>query len=155
MVPPKPPKSAGVQIFRFRVHWHAELTHFPISFFMAALIFQILHLFPHRLSGAFEVASNVMLIAGTISMIPTTWSGWVTWRRRYGGVSALIFRRKIITSFVMLFISIVLTIWRTVFLPAFEDVPYGPSHWVYLAGTVLLMIGAGIEGFYGARLNHR
>jgi hypothetical protein len=118
-------------------------------------VFQILHLFPHPMSGTFEVASNVMLIIGTVALILATWTGWVTWKRRYGGARATLFQRKIAISFAMSSISVLLTIWRTAFLPAFEDVPSGIAHWLYLAGTLLLMVGAALEGFYGGRLNHK
>jgi hypothetical protein len=57
-------------------------------------------------------------------------------------------------AFAMLGFSIVLTICRTAFLPAFQDVPYGPDHWIYLAGNTLLILGAVFEGYYGGRLNH-
>lgn len=148
-------KATDSIAFKYRIHWHVALIHFPISFFMAAFIFQVLHLLPHRLSSAFEVATNVMLIAGTVALVPATWTGWYTWRGRYRSIRAIIFQRKIVTSFVMLGISIVLTLWRTAFLPAFEDVPYGVWHWFYFAGNILLMMGASLEGFYGVRLNHR
>lgn len=141
--------------FSYRIHWHVWLTHFPISFFTAAFIFQILHLIPHPLSGTFEVATNVMLIAGTAVLIPVTWTGWFTWKDRYNGVRASIFQRKINVSFAMLALSIGLTIWRTAYLPAFEDVPEGVAHWMYLAGNVLLMAGSVVEGFYGIRLTHK
>ncbi len=146
--------SRGVA-FRYRIHWHVWLVHFPISFFVATFIFQLLHLYPQPLSRSFEVSSNVMLIAGTIALIPATWTGWNTWKRRYDGVRATIFQRKIITSFVMLPISVILTVWRVVFLPAFEDVPAGTAHWLYFAGTLILIAGSVIEGFYGIRLSHK
>jgi len=150
----KAPGPGGVA-FSYRIHWHVWLTHFPIAFFLAAFIFQILHLFPHSLTGAFEVATNVMLIAATVALIPATWTGWFTWKRRYEGVRATQFQRKITIAFAMLGVSIVLTVWRIAFLPAFEDVPHGVWHWLYLTGNVVLMTGAVMEGFYGIRLTHK
>jgi len=147
--------STGGVTFIYRIHWHVWLTHFPISFFLAAFIFQIIHLFPHDLTGAFEIATNVMLIAATAAMIPATWTGWRTWKRRYQGVHATQFQRKIAIGFAMLGVSIILTVWRTAFLPAFEDVPTGLWHWLYLLGNVVLFIGAVMEGFYGIRITHR
>lgn len=150
----KAPDSGGVT-FRYRIHWHVWLTHFPIAFFLAAFIFQILHLFPHSLVGAFEVATNVMLIAATIALIPAIWTGWSTWKHHYDGVRATQFQRKITIAFTMLGVSIILTVWRTVFLPAFEDVPHSPWHWLYLVGNIVLVTGAVMEGFYGIRLTHK
>ncbi len=148
------PNNAKTRPLIYKGHWHAILTHFPISLFGVAFLFQILHLFPHHLTGCFEVATNVTLILGTLSMIPTTFSGWVEWKGRYKGAHVLIFQRKIPMAFAMMGFSIVLTGWRTLFLPAFQDVPYGPAHWIYLAGNTLLIIGAVFEGYYGGRLNH-
>jgi uncharacterized membrane protein len=141
--------------FKYKIHWHVTLIHFPISFFVSAFVFQILHLIPHPISGSFEVASNVMLIIGTFSLILATWTGWTTWKRRYKGIRAGIFQNKINISFAMLIIRVPLTIWRTVFLRAFENVPSGTVHWLYFFGTILLMAGSVLEGFYGGRLNHR
>lgn len=148
------PKSQGLT-FKYRIHWHVWLIHFPISLFLAAFIFQILHLVSHRLSGAFEVSGNIMLIAATILLIPATWTGWFTWHRQYNGVQSTIFIRKSLTAYAMLAFSIAITVWRAVFLPAFEDIPFGLAHWFYLFATILLMFGAILEGFYGIRLNHK
>ena len=148
-------KKSGSITFRYRIHWHVWITHFPISFYIASFIFQVLHLFPHPLSRTFEIATNVMLIAGTVTLIPAVWTGWVTWKRRYAGIRATQFQRKIVISFIMLALAIALTVWRTGYLDVFEDVPYGPDHWVYLAGVFFLVIGTILEGFYGIRLTHK
>jgi uncharacterized membrane protein len=60
--------SPGGIEFKYRIPWHVWIIHFPISFFTATFVFQILHLFPHPMSGTFEVASNVMLIIGTVAL---------------------------------------------------------------------------------------
>ncbi len=138
---------------RYRIHWHVFLTHFPISFFGVAFGFQVLHLFLFPV--CFELATNVSLMAGTALLIPTTLTGWLTWKGFYKGAKGLIFRRKISISLAMLALSIPLTIWRTVFLSAFEDAPLSPWHWIYFAGNALLILGAIGEGFYGSRLTHR
>jgi len=141
------PKSA------YRVHWHVLITHFPISFFVAAFGFQILHLFTSP--ECFEKATNVALIAGTVVLMPTTGSGWRTWKTRYQGARVLLFQRKIMIAFIMQGLSIVLAIWRVSSMSNFEDAPANTAHWAYLAGNTLLMAGASAEGYYGGRLNHR
>lgn len=145
--PPGPPAP------KYRFHWHVFLTHFPLSFFGVAFGFQVLHLF--IFPACFELATNVSLIAGTAMLIPTTLTGWRRWKTFYRGAKGFIFRRKITISLAMLALSFPLTIWRTMFLSAFEDAPYGPWHWIYFAGNGLLILGAVAEGFYGSRLNHR
>ena len=57
------------------------LIHFPISLFGVAFGFQILHLF--IAPACFELATNVTLLGGAVMMIPTTWTGWFTWKGDY------------------------------------------------------------------------
>jgi len=137
----------------YRVHWHVLIIHFPISFYVAAFGFQILHLFTKP--ACFEEATNVALIAGTVVMIPAIWSGWRTWKTSYQGAQVLIFQRKIVIAFIMLGLSLALMVWRIGFAAAFENDHTSIAHWVYLSGNTLLMIGASAEGYYGGRLNHR
>jgi len=142
-------------VARFKMHWHVLFTHFPISLFGAAFGFQILHLFPTSLSGCFEIASTVALIGAAAMMIPATLTGWFTWKKQYKGARVLIFQRKIAISYAILAVSTALVSWRTTQFKAFQDAPQSPWHWLYLAGIMLLIAGAGVEGYYGGRLNHR
>lgn len=148
-----PAGSPSTPVPGYRIHWHVFLTHFPLSFFGAAFGFQILHLF--IFPECFEVATNVTLIAATIMLIPTILTGWRNWKSAYRETRNLIFRRKILIAFIMLSLSIPLTIWRAIFLDAFKEVPFHLWHWIYFAGNTLLILGAIGEGFYGARLHHR
>jgi len=150
---PGPSSPPSAPLPRYRIHWHIFLTHFPISFFGAAFGFQVLHLF--MFPECFEVATNAALIAGTVTLIPTTLTGWRSWKGMYRGMGNLIFRRKIRISLAMLILSVPLTVWRVIFLNGFEEIPFHYWHWVYFAGNALLILGAFGEGFYGSRLHHR
>ena len=101
------------------------------------------------------MATNVVLIAGTVMMIPTTLTGWRTWKNSYREAKGFIFRRKISISLIMMSVSVPLTIWRFAFLDAFDNPGRTLWHWFYFAGNLLLIFGAIGEGYYGARLNHR
>jgi hypothetical protein len=136
----------------YKLHWHVFVTHFPISLFGAAFFFQVLHLFWSP--ECFELSTNVMLVAGTVSMVPTTLTGWRTWKRRYRGAHVQIFSRKISIAIGLLAGSISLSVWRMGFPGMFPDVSYGISHWIYLAGNTLIIAGAAAEGYYGGKLNH-
>jgi uncharacterized membrane protein len=140
-------------ILSYKVHWHVILVHFPVSFFLGAAGFQILHLF--WAPASFELASNVALLAGTIMLIPTTLSGWASWKKDYKGAKGKIFRIKIRVAFAMLFFSIALSIWRFGFISIQDEATLSYEHWPYFFGTLLLFAGAVVEGFYGGRLNHR
>jgi hypothetical protein len=150
---PETPPVSNAPLPRYHFHWHVFLTHFPLSFFGVAFGFQVLHLFVFPF--CFELATNVSLIAGTLFLIPTTMTGWRTWKGMYRGAKGLIFRRKIAISLAMLALSVPLTLWRTVYLNAFVNATVSPWHWIYFAGNTLLILGAIGEGFYGSRLNHR
>jgi uncharacterized membrane protein len=147
------PKKQNRIVTAYKIHWHVLFVHFPISLFGVAFGFQILHLFIEP--RCFEIATNVTLIGAAVMMIPTTWTGWFTWKRDYKGAKIKLFKRKIGTSFAMLALSIPLVTWRIMFLGLFEEAPDSPAHWIYLAGNTLLILGAVAEGYYGGRLHHR
>jgi uncharacterized membrane protein len=134
-----------------RVHWHAALTHFPISFFGAAFLFQVLHLFMFQ--KAFELSTTVCVLVGAFSLIPAIISGWWTWRTQYHGSKARIVRRKIVIAFVMLGTSVALSVWRVAlyYLGSAAD---GVDHYAFFAFTALLIAAAILEGYYGGRLAH-
>jgi uncharacterized membrane protein len=136
----------------YHIRWHLLLVHFPISLFGVAFLFQILHLFFSP--ACFTLSSTTVIFLGAIAMIPTTTSGWSTWKSRYKGAGTYLFQRKIVTSYVMLAISISLTVWRFTYYSIFTDEPNIP-HWLFMTGTFLLIIGAVIEGYHGGKLRHR
>jgi len=144
--------TAEDNIQSYKIHWHVLLTHFPVSFFGVAFGFQVLHLFVAP--ACFELATNVSLILATVSMIPVTATGWFAWKNKYKGAKIKLFQRKIFIAFAMLAISVILTVWR-VTLGILEEVPESPSHWIFMAGNMLLIIGAVAEGYFGGRLNHK
>ncbi len=137
----------------YKIHWHVFLTHFPISLFGAAFLFQLLHLFAYP--DCFEMATNVTLVAGVISLVPTTWTGWQTWKYKYKGARVSLFRRKIVIAFALLGLSAPLAIWRLTYPSVFQHGSPGIGHWIYVAGNTLFIAGASAEGLYGGRLNHR
>lgn len=144
------PAAAGGALRRR--HWHVPFTHFPISFFGAAFLFQILHLFMAPV--CFELATNITLIGGTIALGPTILTGWAEWKTRYGGGQSPLFKKKIRTAFGMLALSVPLVVWRIAALGLFQEARQSPGHWIYLAGNGCLILGAIIEGYYGGHLTH-
>jgi uncharacterized membrane protein len=135
-----------------RVHWHAAFTHFPISLFGAAFLFQVLHLFMFR--QAFELSTTVCVLFGAASMVPAIASGWFTWKRQYHGARARIIRRKIGVAFGMLGVSVALSVWRVILYYLGSEAE-GIDHYAFFAFSALLIAGAVLEGFYGGRLAHR
>ncbi len=135
-----------------RVHWHVALTHFPISLFGTAFLFQVLHLFMFEQS--FELATTVCILAGATSIVPAIISGWLVWKRHYGGAMARLFRRKIVIAFVMLGLSVPVAAWRVVLYPLGSET-WGIDHYVFFVLTTGFIAGAVAEGYLGGRLSHR
>ncbi len=140
---------SGRTILRYKIHWHVVFTHFPIAFFVTSALFMLLHEFTD--SSCFELAGLISLIFGTVVMIPTTLTGWFTWKGAYKGAHGQIFTYKSRIAYAMIFLSILASVWQIAF-PAESHTIW---HRIYTACIVLLLIGAGAEGFYGGRLNHR
>jgi hypothetical protein len=147
----KPPGASAPG--KRRIHWHVFFTHFPIAFFGGSAGFQILHLF--MAPACFELATNVALVAGVISLLPTIWSGWREWKSRYQGAKGLIFRRKISLAVGLVTVALPLVTWRLLGFGFFEEAHTNPLHVFYFAGNMLLIAGAALEGYYGGRLTHR
>jgi uncharacterized membrane protein len=145
----------GLLGLHYKIHWHVILVHFPISFFGAAFLFQILHLIFTTVSGCFTLGTSVLTGSGAIAMIPTTISGWTTRKRKYKGASTPLFKKKITTAFVILGLSFSLIVWRSLIYSTLADEPFIWQHYLFLFGSVLLITGAVIEGYYGGKLTHR
>ena len=152
-VTPSPASHTGGRPQRAnRVHWHVALTHFPISLFGTAFLFQLLHLFMFQ--KPFEISTTVCVLAGAASLVPATLSGWLTWKRHYHGAMTRLFRRKIWLAVSMLVVSIPLAVWRLVlyYLGTEAD---GIDHYVFFVLNAFLIAAAIAEGYNGGRLSHK
>lgn len=141
--------QAGQTRLKYKIHWHVLFTHFPVSFFLLSTGFMLLHLF--TVGSCYELAAFLSVSAGVLVLVPTTTSGWLTWKRRYKGMRGKMFLYKIKIAFGMIALGVVLVSIRLIFHPQLHIV----WMWTYPAGIALLLAEAMIEGFYGGRLNHR
>jgi hypothetical protein len=133
---------------RFNLHWHVVFTHFPISFFMVSAGFMLLHVFTN--TECFELAAFLSLVAGAAVMVPTTLTGWLTWKKKYKGGKTKLFQYKIYISIGMLALSILLIVFRFVLM----NISHLAWHLTFGVGFILLFLSALTEGYYGGRLNH-
>lgn len=136
----------------YKIHWHVLLTHFPLSLFGVAFLFQILHIFVFP--KCFELATNIVLVGGAVTLVPSTITGLHTWKKNYNSSNAPLFRKKIVIAIALLIISSSLAVWRIAYIGTLGSASTGVVPWLYLAGITILILGAGIEGFYGGQLNH-
>jgi uncharacterized membrane protein len=137
---------------RYKIHWHVIIIHFPISFFTAAFGFQVLHLFFQPV--CFELATTIALIGGALALFPTIITGWFSWRKNYKSARTKIFTRKIAIALFMLVFSIGLLATR-IPVAILGETHTMEEHFLYMAGTTVLIICSVLEGLFGGLLNHR
>lgn len=144
---------AGVEHPAFKLHWHVVLTHFPVAGFAGAFLFMGLHLLTRN--PCFALGAYVTLIAAGVALVPTTLTGWFTWKRGYEGYRSKLFLVKIWTSAVMIPVAAGLIVYQTVHPFRVLDLRHDLPHLIYFLGVLLLMLGAMTEGYWGGRLHHR
>lgn len=138
---------------KFRMHWHVVLTHFPISAFLGVFVFTSLHLITRN--DCYVLGTYVSLVLGAAAMLPLTATGWFTWKRAYKGSRSRLFLMKIWLSAGMIVVSISLAVYQTVHPFHVLDLANELGHVLWLGGALFLVIGAGIEGYFGGQLHHR
>ena len=136
-------------VVKHNIHWHVISTHFPISFYTASAGFIILHLIAK--TECFELAGYVCLIAGVVMTIPTTITGWTTWKSKYKGAQTKIFKAKIFLSYFMLIVGTLMILFRAFFVVGEHTL----WHFIFALGFIALFFASMMEGYYGGRLNHR
>lgn len=138
---------------RFRLHWHVILTHFPVSGFTGAFLFMALHVITRE--SCMATASYLTLVAATIVLAPTTFTGWIEWRKTYRSFMNKVFRNKIRVAAGMLPLAIALVVLQTLWPLQSLDASSTLPHALYFGGLALLMLAAMAEGYWGGRLHHR
>ena len=89
---------------------HAVAAHFPTALLPTMVLFLLLYLVTDNAS--FEI-SIFYLSAVTLGMIPVTLlTGMWDWKRRYRGVWAPVFRKKLTLSSVLLGLGTIVVCWR-------------------------------------------
>lgn len=138
---------------KYKLHWHVLFTHFPVGAFSGAFLFMALHAITR--DRCYGQAAYVSLLAGLFVLIPTTATGWVTWKRKYKGFKNKLFRIKIWTSFAMIPICAALVAYQTLHPFTVLEVSHRWEHALYFVGVSSLLFGSFLEGFWGGRLHHR
>jgi uncharacterized membrane protein len=138
-------------VVQHNIHWHIILTHFPISFITASAGFMVLHIYTYV--ECFELAGYLSLIAGVLMIIPTTITGWSTWKSKYKGARTKIFTYKIRISYFMIIIGIILILCRDYLIEVKGE--HTVWHYIHGFGFISLFFASMMEGYYGGRLNHR
>lgn len=147
------PASARPASPKFRMHWHVVLSHLPTAAFAGVFLFMLLHLL--TLQPCYSLAAYVTLVGSTALLVPTTITGWFTWKRRYKGSKSRLFLTKIRIAAALVPVSLALVVYKTIYPFTALDVTHRFGHAIYFAGIFVLMVGGFAEGFWGGRLHHR
>lgn len=135
--------------WKHNIHVHVISTHFPIGFFTASAGFMALHFI--TLTECFELAAYLSLIAGVLMAIPTTITGWTTWKSKYKGARTKIFSNKIYLSYFIIALGILMIFVRAYYV----EIRHTLWHYIFGLGLIALFIATMLEGYYGGRLHHR
>ena len=129
-----------------RHHLHPITVHVPNGVLPASMIFVFLAVV-FGLAG-FEIAASYNLAFVLLAMPMVLFSGYVEWRKRYGGLMSSVFVTKMVCGGVVLCLSFFLVVWR--FLV--PDVALSGTRWIYLFLHLILLGAAGVAGHLGGRL---
>ncbi len=129
-------------------HLHPISVHSPngivpiaVVFFIIAVVFKV---------SSLETAALFNMIAVFLSMPVVILSGYVTWQKKYQGVSTSVFKVKIVASVVAVTVLAVLIIWKLIQPDVL--VVASSARWVFLMLSLLLLGAVGMAGHLGGQL---
>jgi len=129
-----------------RRHPHPVMVHFPIAFLMASSLFAVLYLFFK--TPTFEFTSFYLLLLGSIASPFAMITGLLTWWVNYGLKLSPLIKRKIELSILLLFLEIILVVWRSSTPEDFsQSMPL-----LYLVLMVILTPVVLLLGYYGGQM---
>ena len=148
-----PLKKPGIiaRIF-LGLHVHPILAHFPngilpmVVLFLAGSVFLGYDMFV-------EKSTFFSLIFVLITMPLVLASGFLEWKKRYGGIRTVLFATKIFCAFVALICLAALVAWY-----AFDSevmLPDSPYRLIYFIIAVVLLLAVAMAGHLGGRLVFR
>ncbi len=131
-----------------KYHPHPILIHFPMGLFFFSVIMQALfHLFSHV---PFENAAFFSIVIASLTSIPATLSGIISWWINYQLIFTRIFKMKLYFSIVLIVVGLSASVLRFV-LPDISSQP-GFLFFIY---NILLFITfpvVSIIGYYGGKI---
>jgi predicted heme/steroid binding protein/uncharacterized membrane protein len=129
-----------------RRHPHPVMVHFPIAFLTASSLFAVLYLFFKK--PTFESTSFYLLLLGSVASPLTMITGLLTWWVNYGLKLSHLIKRKLELSILLLFLEIILVVWRSSTPEAFsQSMPL-----LYLVLMVMLTPVVLLLGYYGGQM---
>lgn len=129
-------------------HPHPMFVHFPIVFSIMAPLFSVLYLITGY--GPFEQTTFHLLGGAVLFSITGLLTGFLTWWLNYLARPMPAVIIKIIGSFLLLWIALVLFVWRLLRPEVLTDL--GGLGWLYLLALLSMLPLVSFIGYLGAEL---
>jgi rubredoxin/uncharacterized membrane protein len=129
-------------------HAHPVSVHVPNGMLPASVLFVFLAVIFDFYQ--LELASYYNIIFVLLVMPVVMFTGYVEWKKHYGGNLTTIFIIKISSAIVVLLSVLIVVIWRTA-NPEIALVD-SPGRMIYLGVWVVMLAAAGVAGYFGGKL---
>ena len=129
-------------------HLHPISVHFPNGVIPISFLFILLSTLctcPNLITAAFY---NTVIIMFSMPIVLIT--GYIEWKKRYGGYLTNLFITKISCGILVWILSIILSIWSYI-QPSMRHTDQGVSG-IYILFYLIMLIAAGIAGHIGGKL---
>lgn len=127
-------------------HAHPVSVHIPNGLLPVSVFFILLAV----LFGLYrpEIAAFYNLIVVVLAMPLVLFSGYVEWRKKYGGNLTKVFLIKMVCGGIVTLAGLILVIWRMIH----PDVVFSGGRMLYTLIALIMVGAAGIAGFLGGKL---
>ncbi|MBF0449715.1 MAG: rubredoxin [Candidatus Magnetomorum sp.] len=129
-------------------HLHPISVHIPNGIIPVTVIFVLLSALLGSSSVGLAAFYNTVFV--TLSMPIVLFTGYVEWKRRYGGTYTNFFITKMICGGVVFAMAAILTLWG-IFDPGVTQAN-GEISWMYVIFYMIMLAAAGVAGHLGGKL---
>ena len=134
-----------------KLHGHPISVHFPNGVVPLAVIFMFLAIFFK--SESLSVAYLYNMIAVLLSMPVVLFTGYVDWKRVYGGAMTSVFLSKMVCGGIISGAAFIAVIWRA-FNPEVLSPDYS-GRLIFIILNLVMLGAAGFAGYQGGKLVFR
>ncbi|MBU0986379.1 MAG: rubredoxin [Proteobacteria bacterium] len=129
-------------------HAHPVSVHIPNGVAPVAVIFLCLSIFFQLENFATASFYNMFFVALCMPLV--LFSGYIDWKKRFGGNLTGLFIAKMICGALVSILSVILVVWRII--DPGVSLGAAPHRWMFLLGHLILLGAAITAGFLGGKL---
>ncbi|MEF3255804.1 MAG: cytochrome b5 [Deferribacterales bacterium] len=130
-----------------KYHPHPIFIHYPMGIlYFGALMIVFALMFDNN---NFELSSYYALVVGTISIFPAVITGMISWVINYEKTMTHIFRNKLIFSFILIIISLIVMSIRVYIGAGILNTPF---KWIYVGGYIIIIPVMTFIAYNGGRI---